>query len=118
METKFDFEDENLEKDIKKNASGLFNGILIFIQSVFRFNNDIDKNATINSIKNDISMRVCYEKIGAYDKAINHLNEIISKDPLYEKAWISIAKHYLRKNDHDKALENLNKALNIIANNY
>ena len=57
METKFDFEDENLEKDIKKNAFGLFNGILIFIQSVFRFNNDIDKNATINSIKNDISMR-------------------------------------------------------------
>ena len=57
METKFDFEDENLEKDIKKNASGLFKGILIFIQSVFRFNNDIDKNATINSIKNDISMR-------------------------------------------------------------
>ena len=53
METKFDFEDENLEKDIKKNAFGLFNGILIFIQSVFRFNNDIDKNATINSIKND-----------------------------------------------------------------
>ena len=43
METKFDFEDENLEKDIKKNASGLFNGILVFIQSVFRFNNDIDK---------------------------------------------------------------------------
>ena len=35
----------------------IFNGILIFIQSVFRFNNDIDKNATINSIKNDISMR-------------------------------------------------------------
>jgi uncharacterized hydrophobic protein (TIGR00271 family) len=57
LETKFDFEDENLEKDIKKNASGLFNGILVFIQSVFRFNNDIDKNATINSIKNDISMR-------------------------------------------------------------
>ena len=51
METKFDFEDENLEKDIKKNASGLFNGIFIFIKSVFRFNNDIDKNATINSIK-------------------------------------------------------------------
>jgi len=57
LETKFDFEDENLEKDIKKNASGLLNGIFIFIKSVFRFNNDIDKNATINSIKNDISMR-------------------------------------------------------------
>ena len=57
METKFDFQDENVEQDIKKNASGLFNGLLIFIQSVFRFNKDVDKNATINSIKNDISMR-------------------------------------------------------------
>ncbi len=63
-------------------------------------------------------LSVCYEKIGSYDKVIGCLNEIISKDPLYEKAWISIAKHYLRKNDHEKALENLNKALNIIANNY
>ena len=57
METKFDFEDENLEKDLKKNASGLFNGILIFIKSVFSFYKDVDKNATINSIKKDISMR-------------------------------------------------------------
>ena len=43
---------------------------------------------------------------------------IIENDPLYEKACISIAKYYLRKNDHDKAIENLNKALNIISNNY
>ena len=57
METKFDFEDENLEKDLKKNASGLFKGILIFIKSVFSFYKDVDKNATINSIKKDISMR-------------------------------------------------------------
>ena len=47
-----------------------------------------------------------------------YLNIIIEQDPLYEKAWISIAKYYLRKNDHDKAIENLNKALNIISNNY
>ena len=57
METKFDFEDENLEKDLKKNASGLFKGILIFIKSIFSFYKDVDKNATINSIKKDISMR-------------------------------------------------------------
>ena len=57
METKFDFEDENLEKDLRKNASGLFRGILIFIKSVFSFYKDVDKNATINSIKKDISMR-------------------------------------------------------------
>ena len=57
METKFDFKDQNFEKDLKKNASGLFNGILIFIKSVFSFYKDVDKNATINSIKKDISMR-------------------------------------------------------------
>ena len=57
METKFDFEDENLEKDLKKNASGLFKGILIFIKSIFSFYKDVDKNATINSIKNELSMR-------------------------------------------------------------
>ena len=57
METKFDFKDENFEKDLKKNASGLFNGILIFIKSVFSFYKDVDKNGTINSIKKDISMR-------------------------------------------------------------
>tara|TARA_E500000178_G_C16993593_1_gene742055 strand:- start:103 stop:1536 length:1434 start_codon:yes stop_codon:yes gene_type:complete len=57
LETKFDFKDENFEKDLKKNASGLFNGILIFIKSVFSFYKDVDKNGTINSIKKDISMR-------------------------------------------------------------
>ena len=58
------------------------------------------------------------EDLEDYDNALKYLNIIIEKDPLYEKAWISIAKYYLRKNDHDKAIENLNKALNIISNNY
>ena len=57
-------------------------------------------------------------EIEDYDNALKYLNMIIENDPLYEKAWISIAKYYLRKNDHDKAIENLNKALNIISNNY
>ena len=48
----------------------------------------------------------------------NKLNEIVEIDPLYEKAWISIAKYHLRKNDHDKAIENLNMALSIISKNY
>mgnify|MGYP005697547587 FL=1 len=60
----------------------------------------------------------CYEKIGEYDNSIKFLNKIVENDPLYEKAWISIAKHYLRNNDHDKAILNLNKALEIISNNY
>ena len=60
----------------------------------------------------------CYEKIYDYDTSMRYLNRIVEEDPLYEKAWISIAKYYLRKDDHDKAIENLNTALNIISKNY
>ena len=60
----------------------------------------------------------CYEKLGDYEISIRYLNRIVEEDPLYEKAWISIAKYYLRNNDHDKAIENLNMALNIISKNY
>ena len=60
----------------------------------------------------------CLEKIGDYESSIKYLNEIVEIDPLYEKAWISIAKYHLRKNDHDKAIENLNMALSIISKNY
>ena len=77
----------------------------------------------LNNFKKESSFSLyrlsrCYEKIEDYDNALKYLNMIIENDPLYEKAWISIAKYYLRKNDHDKAIENLNKALNIISNNY
>ena len=55
METKFDFDDNSNE--IKKNASGLFGALINFIQRVFNFKNDVDKNLVVNSIKSDISMR-------------------------------------------------------------
>ena len=65
-----------------------------------------------------ISTWESYEKLGDYEISIRYLNRIVEEDPLYEKAWISIAKYYLRNNDHDKAIENLNMALNIISKNY
>tara|TARA_X000000950_G_scaffold57479_2_gene69293 strand:- start:1127 stop:2539 length:1413 start_codon:yes stop_codon:yes gene_type:complete len=55
VETKFDFNDNSNE--IKKNASGLFSALIHFIQRVFNFKNDVDKNLVVNSIKSDISMR-------------------------------------------------------------
>jgi len=55
VETKFDFDDNSNE--IKKNASGLFGALINFIQRVFNFKNDVDKNLVVNSIKSDISMR-------------------------------------------------------------
>ena len=57
METKFDFNDNSEQPNIKKNASGLLSGIIIFLKSVLSFHNDVDKNSTINAIKADISMK-------------------------------------------------------------
>ena len=57
METKFDFNDNSDQPDIKKNASGLFKGIIVFLKSILSFYEDVDKNATVNSIKADISMK-------------------------------------------------------------
>ena len=57
METKFDFNDNSEQPNIKKNASGLVSGIIIFLKSVLSFHNDVDKNSTVNAIKADISMK-------------------------------------------------------------
>ena len=57
METKFDFNENSEQPDIKKNASGLLKGIIIFLKSILSFYEDVDKNATVNSIKADISMK-------------------------------------------------------------
>ena len=57
METKFDFNDNSEQPGIKKNASGLFKGIIVFLKSILSFYEDVDKNATVNSIKADISMK-------------------------------------------------------------
>ena len=57
METKFDFNDNPEQPGIKKNASGLFKGIIVFLKTILSFYEDVDKNATVNSIKADISMK-------------------------------------------------------------
>ena len=57
METKFDFNENPEQPGIKKNASGLFKGIIVFLKTILSFYEDVDKNATVNSIKADISMK-------------------------------------------------------------
>ena len=57
METKFDFNDNPEQPGIKKNAYGLFKGTIVFLKSILSFYEDVDKNATVNSIKADISMK-------------------------------------------------------------
>ena len=57
METKFNFDDNSEQADIKKNAEGLITGIIIFLKSILSFHKDVDKNSTANAIKSDISMK-------------------------------------------------------------
>ena len=57
METKFDFNENSEQPDIKKNAQGLLSGIIVFLKGVLSFQRDVDKNSTVNAIKADISMR-------------------------------------------------------------
>ena len=57
METKFDFNENSEQPNIKKNAQGLLAGIVIFLKSILRFHKDVDKSSPINSIKADISMK-------------------------------------------------------------
>ena len=57
METKFDFNENSEQTDIKKNAEGLIAGVIFFLKSILSFHKDVDKNSTVNAIKADISMK-------------------------------------------------------------
>ena len=57
METKFNFNENSEQTDIKKNAEGLIAGVIFFLKSILSFHNDVDKNSTVNAIKADISMK-------------------------------------------------------------
>ncbi len=62
MESKFNFsEEENIqnlsEKSVSKNAKGFFQSLYIFFKETLDFRRNTDKESTINSIKEDISIK-------------------------------------------------------------
>jgi uncharacterized hydrophobic protein (TIGR00271 family) len=62
LENKFNFSDdnfpkENLDRSISNNAKGLFHSLISFFKEVLDFRKEADKDSTINSIKNDISVK-------------------------------------------------------------
>ena len=62
MENKFNFSDEissfkKSDNSISVNAKGLFSSMLSFFKEILDFRNETDKSATLNSIKNDISIK-------------------------------------------------------------
>ena len=62
MESKFNFsEEDNLgnssQKSVSKNAKGFFQSLYIFFKETLDFRKNTDKESTINSIKEDISIK-------------------------------------------------------------
>ena len=62
MENKFNFSDEDINSEslnssISNNAKGLLYSLISFLKGVLDFRKEADKDHTINSIKNDISIK-------------------------------------------------------------
>ena len=62
MENKFNFSDEDINSEslnssISNNAKGLLYSLISFFKGVLDFRKEADKDHTINSIKNDISIK-------------------------------------------------------------
>ena len=58
MENKFNFSDEeNLDNSFSGNAKGLLNSLIYFLKDVLDFRKNTDKDFTINSIKDDVSIK-------------------------------------------------------------
>jgi len=59
----------------------------------------------------------CHEKLGEDDLAVQYFYKTVHEDPLLDKGWIAITKFYNKKQNYQKALFYINKALNIDSEN-
>lgn len=59
----------------------------------------------------------CYEKLGNEDLAVQYFYKTVHEDPLLDKGWIAITKFYNKKQNYQKALFYINKAINIDGEN-
>lgn len=55
----------------------------------------------------------CYEKLGLDDLAISNYRKTVHEDPLLDKGWIAITDFFIKKDNFQKALYYINKAINI-----
>jgi tetratricopeptide (TPR) repeat protein len=55
----------------------------------------------------------CYEGIGKHTLASQWYKKALHEDPMFDKAWMSLAKVYLSKNNYKQALHFINKAISI-----
>ncbi|MDG5491478.1 tetratricopeptide repeat protein [Psychroserpens sp. SPM9] len=59
----------------------------------------------------------CHEKLGEDDLAVQYFYKTVHEDPLLDKGWIAITKFYNKKQNYQKALFYINKAINIDSEN-
>jgi len=59
----------------------------------------------------------CYEKLGSDDMAKQNYYKTVHEDPLLDKGWLIITDFYYKKEEYGKALQYINKALNIDGHN-
>ena len=59
----------------------------------------------------------CHEKLGNKTLAIKYFYDTVHEDPLLDKGWVAIAKHYKSNKNYFKALNYINKAISIDAEN-
>ncbi len=59
----------------------------------------------------------CHEKLGMDEQARDYYYLTVHEDPLLDKGWKAITDYYLRKKNYSKALEYINKAINIDGEN-
>jgi tetratricopeptide (TPR) repeat protein len=59
----------------------------------------------------------CYEKMGLDELAVQFFDKTVEEDPLLDKGWIAITKFYSKKQNYQKALYFINKAIAIDSDN-
>ena len=59
----------------------------------------------------------CYEKLGVDELALKNYRQTVHEDPLLDKGWIAITDFFYKKENYQKALYYINKAINIDGEN-
>jgi len=60
---------------------------------------------------------ICFEKLNDITKALFYYKKAVHEDPLLDKGWIAITEFYLKQKKYEKALYNINKAIDIDSEN-
>ena len=88
------------------------------LEKLKRFNEAIENYSITLKLEDPTSFALlrigsCHEKLGQEDLAVQYYYRTVHEDPLLDKGWIAITKFYYKKQDFQKGLYYINKAINI-----